>query len=165
MLRFRLMAKRGPCVYGLKHQKEKRSMDHFAGLDVSVKETSICIVDDTGKIAREVKVASEPAALLAVLTNPAYCFKRVGLEAGPLSQWLFSALAEASLPVVCVETRHMQAVLKAQINKTDRNDARGIAQMMRVGLYRPVHVKTLRSQKLRMLLMWWTAPALGIEVP
>jgi transposase len=61
-------------------------------------------------------------------------------------------LAEADLPVVCVETRHMRAVLKAQINKTDRNDARGIAQMMRVGLYRPVHVKTLRSQKLRMLL-------------
>ena len=64
----------------------------------------------------------------------------------------FSALAEAGLPVICVETRHMRAVLKAQINKTDRNDARGIAQMMRVGLYRPVHVKTLRSQKLRMLL-------------
>src|SRR5271157_5026577 len=93
---------------GLKHQKEKRSMDHFAGLDVSVKETSVCIVDDAGKIVREVKVASEPNALLAVL--------------------------------------------KTQINKTDRNDARGIAQMMRVGLYRPVHVKTLRSQKLRMLL-------------
>jgi transposase len=74
------------------------------------------------------------------------------LEAGPLSQWLFSALAEAGLPVICVETRHMRAVLKAQINKTDRNDARGIAQMMRAGLYRPVHVKTLRSQKLRMLL-------------
>jgi len=74
------------------------------------------------------------------------------LEAGPPSQWLFSALAEAGLPVICVETRHMQAVLKAQINKTDRNDARGIAQMMRVGLYRAVHVKTLRSQKLWMLL-------------
>jgi transposase len=87
-----------------------------------------------------------------VLKNPAYRFKRIGLEAGPLSQWLYSALAEAELPVVCVETRHMQAVLKAQINKTDRNDARGMAQMMRVGLYRPVHVKTLRSQKLRMLL-------------
>src|ERR1700745_965881 len=127
-------------------------MDHFAGLDVSVKETSVCIVDDTGKIVREVKVASEPDALLAVLTNPAYHFKRIGLEAGPLSQWLFGALAEAELPVICVETRHMQAVLKAQINKTDRNDARGIAQMMRVGIYRPVHVKTLRSQKLRMLL-------------
>ncbi len=127
-------------------------MDHFGGLDVSVKETSICIVDDTGRIVREVKVASEPEALLAVLKNPGFDLKRIGLEAGPLSQWLFSALTEAGLPVVCVETRHMQAVLKAQINKTDRNDARGIAQMMRVGLYRPVHVKTLRSQKLRMLL-------------
>jgi transposase len=127
-------------------------MDHFAGLDVSVKETSVCIVDDTGKLVREVKVSSEPEALLAVLKTPAYHFKRIGLEAGPLSQWLYSAFAEAELPVVCVETRHMQAVLKAQINKTDRNDARGIAQMMRVGLYRPVHVKTLHSQKLRVLL-------------
>jgi transposase len=127
-------------------------MDHFAGLDISVKDTSVCIVDDTGKIVREAKMASEPEALLAVLSNPAYHFKRIGLEAGPLSQWLFSALAEAALPVICVETRHMRAVLQAQINKTDRNDARGIAQMMRVGLYRPVHVKTLRSQKLRMLL-------------
>ena len=127
-------------------------MDHFAGLDVSVKETSVCIVDDTGRIVREVKVASESEALLAVLTNPTHHFKRIGLEAGPLSQWLYGAFAEAGLPVICVETRHMRAVLKAQINKTDRNDARGIAQMMRVGLYRPVHVKTLRSQKLRMLL-------------
>ena len=127
-------------------------MDHFSGMDVSVKETSVCIVDDTGRIVREVRVASEREALLAVLKNPAYHFKRIGLEAGPLSQWLFSALAEAGLPVICVETRHMRAVLKAQINKTDRNDARGMAQMMRVGLYRPVHVKTLRSEKLRMLL-------------
>ena len=128
-------------------------MDYFAGLDVSVKDTSVCIVDDTGKIVREVKVASEPEALLGVLNTPAYHFKRIGLEAGPLSQWLFSALAEAGLPVICVETRHMRAVLKARINKTDRNDARGIAQMMRVGLYHPVHVKTLRSQKLRVLLV------------
>ena len=90
-------------------------------------------MDDTGKIVREVKVASEPEALLVVLKNPACHFKRIGLEAGPLSQWLFSALAEAELPVICVETRHMQAALKAQINKTDRNDARGIAQMMRGG--------------------------------
>ncbi len=127
-------------------------MDHFAGLDVSVKETSVCIVDETGRIVREVKVASEPEDLLRVLSNVAYHFKRIGLEAGPLSQWLFSALADTGLPVICVETRHMRAVLKAQINKTDRNDARGMAQMMRAGLYRPVHVKTLRSQKLRMLL-------------
>src|SRR5438445_7713014 len=127
-------------------------MAYFAGLDVSVKETSVCIVDDAGKIVGEVRVASEPEALLPVLTNTLYRLKRVGLEAGPLSQWLYSSLAEAGLPVICVETRHMRAMLKAQINKTDRNDARGIAQMMRVGLYRPVHVKTLRSQKLRVLL-------------
>ena len=91
-------------------------MDHFAGLDVSVKHTSVCIEDEVGKIVREVKVASEPDSLLAVLRSPAYHFKRIGLEAGPLSQWLFSELAEADLPVICVETRHMRAVLKARIN-------------------------------------------------
>ena len=127
-------------------------MDHFAGLDVSVKETSVCIVDDTGKIAREVKVASEPEALLAVLKNPTCRFKRIGLEAGPLSQWLFSGLAEAELPVVCVETRHMQAVLKAQINKTDRNDAPGGKAPPASSAPSRLHVKTLRSQKLRMML-------------
>jgi transposase len=103
-------------------------MAYFAGLDVSVKKTSVCIVDDAGKIMREVRVASEPE-LLQVLTNTIYLFKRVGLEAGPLSQWIYSVLAEAGFPVICVETRHMRAVLKAQINKTDRNDARGIAQI------------------------------------
>src|SRR5450759_5458220 len=87
-------------------------MDQFAGLDVSVKEISVCIVDDTGRIVREVKVESEPDALLAVLKNPTYHFKRIGLEAGPLSQWLFSAVAEAGLPVICVETRHMRAVVE-----------------------------------------------------
>src|SRR4051794_15590349 len=112
-------------------------MDHFAGLDVSVKETSICIVDDAGKIVREVKVASEPEALLAVLKGPAYHFKRIGLEAGPLSQWLFSALADAGLPVICVETRHMQAVLKGEINKTHPQDGRGIRPMKRGGGFSP----------------------------
>jgi hypothetical protein len=102
-------------LHGLKHQQEKRSMEHFAGLDVSVNETSVCIVDGTGRIVREVKVASEPGALLTVLNSGAYHFKRIGLEAGPLSQWLYSALAEAGLPVICVETRHMRAVLKARI--------------------------------------------------
>src|SRR5213080_1155977 len=127
-------------------------MQHYVGLDVSVKETSVCIVDKAGKVIREVKVATKPAEILAVLTEKPLAIERIGLEAGPLSQWLYSALAEAGLPVICVETRHMKAVLSAQINKSDRNDARGIAQMMRVGLYRPVHVKTLASQKLRMLL-------------
>src|SRR5260370_36697597 len=126
-------------ICGLKHEKEKGSMDHFAGLDVSVKETSICSVDDTGRIVREVKTASEPEALLQALTNPAYHFKRIGLEAGPLSQWLFSALAEAALPVFCVETGHMGAALKAHSNNTDRKDVRGIAPMTRGGLYSPAH--------------------------
>src|ERR1700720_971779 len=98
------MVKRGHRCPGSKHQKEKRSMNYFAGLDVSVKNTSVCIVDEMGKIVREVKVASEPEALLVVLKNLAFPFKRIGLEAGPLSQWLFSALAEAGLPVICVET-------------------------------------------------------------
>jgi transposase len=83
-------------------------MAYFVGLDVSVKETSVCIVDDAGKIVREARVASEPEALLQVLTNTIYRFKRIGLEAGPLSQWLYSVLAEAGLPVICVETRHMR---------------------------------------------------------
>jgi transposase len=77
------------------------------------------------------KVATEPASVLAVLTEETLAIERIGLEAGPLSQWLYSALVEAGLPVICVETRHMKAALSAQINKSDRNDARGIAQMMR----------------------------------
>lgn len=127
-------------------------MKYYAGLDVSVKETAICIVDETGKICRELKVTSHPDDLVSTLNNPAYKLVRIGLEAGPLSQWLFSGLAEAGLPAVCIETRHTKAFLKAQVNKTDRNDARGIAQMMRVNLFRPVHVKTLTSQKRRALL-------------
>jgi transposase len=128
-------------------------MKHCAGLDVSVKETAICIVDETGKLVRETKVTTEPEAIVTVLTEAEVEYVRIGLEAGPMSQWLVTGLLEAGLPVVCVETRHMKAVLKAQqVNKSDRNDARGIAQMMRVGLYKPVHVKTLASQHERMLL-------------
>ncbi len=141
-------------------------MEHYAGLDVSLKETSVCIVDRAGQVLREVKVATEPEAILAILADEAFTIERIGLEAGPLSQWLYSKLAEAGLPVICVETRHMKAALSAQVNKSDRNDARGIAHMMRVGLYRPVHVKTLVSQKRRMLLtgrQLLQAKALDIE--
>jgi transposase len=127
-------------------------MTHYVGLDVSVKETSICIVDETGKAVRETKATSDPEAIIAVLKAAGFEYVRVCLEAGPLSQWLVSGLADAGLPVICVETRHMKVVLKAlQTNKSDRNDARGIAQMMRVGLYKPVHVKTLASQERRRL--------------
>jgi transposase len=152
VLRFRLMVQRGLSRTSHKHQWEKHSMKHYAGLDVSVKETSLCILDETGKVCRELKVTSHPDALAQVLRDPAWRLERVGLEAGPLSQWLYSGLAAAGLPVICIETRHAKAFLKAHVNKTDRNDARGIAQMMRVNLFRPVHVKTLASQNRRALL-------------
>jgi transposase len=150
--RFRLMIGGDLRSSSHKHQMEKRNMKHYAALDVSVKETSVCIVDAAGMICCEAKVPTHPEDLASVLTDPAWRLERVGLEAGPLSQWLFSALAAAGLPIVCIETRHTKAFLKAQINKSDRNDARGIAQMMRVNLFRPVHVKTLTSQKRRVLL-------------
>src|SRR6266704_1297400 len=120
---------------------------------LSVKETSACVVDDAGKVIFEQKVATEPTDIIAVLTSLGEIYDRIGIEAGPLSQWLVNALTAAELPVICVETRHMKALLTAQqINKTDRNDARGIAQMIRVGLFKPVHVKTLVAQEQRMLL-------------
>jgi transposase len=128
-------------------------MVHFVGLDVSVKETSVCVVDDAGEVILEQKVPTEPDDIIALLSSLGVTYGRIGIEAGPLSQWLVSALTAAELPVICVETRHMKALLTAQqINKTDRNDARGIAQMMRVGLFKPVHVKTLVAQEQRMLL-------------
>ena len=127
-------------------------MKYFAGLDVSMKETSVCVVDETGKVCREVKVSTHASDLIIALSDPGWRLERVGLEAGPLSQWLFSGMAASGLPVVCIETRHAKAFLKAQINKNDRNDARGIAQMMRVNLFRPVHVKTIDCQRQRALL-------------
>ena len=121
-------------------------MTHFVGLDVSVQETSVCIVDVAGKVVLERKVPTEPEDIASLLRDLGINFTRVGIEAGPLSQWLVSGLIEAGLPVVCVETRHMNALLAAQqINKSDRNDARGITQMMRVGLFKPVHVKTVAA--------------------
>jgi transposase len=128
-------------------------MTHFVGLDVSMKETSVCVLDDAGAVLCERKVATEPDDIAVLLTSVGGDYVRVGIEAGPLSQWLVNALTEAGLPMVCVETRHMKALLKAQqINKSDPNDARGIARMMRAGLFKPVHVKTLAAQEHRMLL-------------
>ncbi len=127
-------------------------MDHYVGLDVSVRETSVCVIDETGRLLKEAKIPTEPEAIASLLAKGGFACKRVGLEAGPMSQWLYAELAAVGLPVICVEAQHMRSALSAQRNKTDRNDARGIAQMMRVGLYRPVHVKTLQSQERRLLL-------------
>lgn len=113
---------------------------HYVGLDVSARSVNLCVVDGDGRIAHERKMGVDPEAISAHLLSLELNLGRVGLEAGMLSQHLYAGLAAAGLPVICVETRHMKAALAAQLNKTDRHDARGIAQMMRVGLFKPVHV-------------------------
>lgn len=127
-------------------------MDHYAGIDVSLEASSICVVDGAGKIVREAKVASEPEALIGWFASAGLDVTRIGLEAGPLSQWLFAAMKEAGLAVELLETRHVQIALKTMPVKTDRNDARGIAQLMRLGWFRPVHCKSMAAQETRALL-------------
>ena len=127
-------------------------MNHYAGIDVSLECSSVCVVDATGKIIREGKVASEPEALIAWFGSLGLSLERIGLEAGPLSQWLYAAMREAGLAVELLETRHVRDAFKAMPVKTDRNDARGIAQLMRLGWFRPVHCKSLAAQETRALL-------------
>ncbi|MGE8942018.1 IS110 family transposase [Leptospira interrogans] len=127
-------------------------MSLFAGLDVSVRTTAVCILDAVGRVLHEATTDSTPEAIAGYLHSLGQRFERIGLEAGPLSQWIYGGLVDQNLPAICVETRHMHAALSARINKTDRNDARGIAQMMRVGLFKSVHVKTPASQHRRLLL-------------
>ena len=127
-------------------------MEHYAAVDVSLEWSSICIVDPSGQIVREAKVRSEREAVVDFLQTSGLTLARIGLEAGPLSQWLHAGLVEAGLPATCIETRHVKAALKAMTVKTDKNDARGMAQLMRLGWFRPVHVKTLVAQEIRALL-------------
>jgi transposase len=127
-------------------------MDHYAGIDVSLECSSVCVVDASGKIAREGKVASEPEAVMAYFGSLRLSVVRIGLEAGPLSQWLYAAMKEAGLAVELLETRHVHDAFKTMPVKSDRNDARGIAQLMRLGWFRPVHCKSLAAQELRAVL-------------
>jgi transposase len=127
-------------------------MEHYAGIDVSLESASVCVVDATGRIVREAKVASEPEALIAWFRKLGIELTRIGLEAGPLSQWLYAAMRDAGLAVELLETRHVRDAFKAMPVKTDRNDARGIAQLMRLGWFRPVHCKSLPAQETRALL-------------
>jgi transposase len=128
-------------------------MGHHAGIDVSLEMSSICIVDGAGKLVREAKVPSEPEALIRFLQGLEERVERVGLEAGPLSQWLHAGLVAAGFEVVLLETRHVKAALSAMAVKTDRKDARGIAQLMRMGWFRPVHAKSPGSQEVRAVLV------------
>jgi transposase len=127
-------------------------MEYYAGIDVSLESASVCVVDVSGRIVREGKPASEPAALIGWFARLGFPPRRIGLEAGPLSQWLYAALKEAGLVVELLETRHVRTALKTMPVKTDRNDARGIAQLMRLGWFRPVHCKSLPAQEVRALL-------------
>src|SRR5438094_7738966 len=127
-------------------------MNHYAGIDVSLESSTICVVDASGKIVREDEVASEPEVLIAWFGSLGFGLARIGLEAGPLSQWLYAAMREASLAVELLETRHVRDAFKAMPVKSDRNDARGIAQLMRLGWFRPVHCKSIEAQETRAVL-------------
>ncbi|MCK1325388.1 IS110 family transposase [Bradyrhizobium sp. 156] len=128
-------------------------MDFYAGLDLSLEATNICVVDGEGKVVREAKLETDPDAIELFLGEWGIQLKRVGLEAFSYSAWLFTALSEKGLPVICIETRHAKAALNAMLNKTERNDAKGIAQMMRTSWFRAVHVKSEAAQTLRALLV------------
>ncbi len=127
-------------------------MSHYVGLDVSQDLTAVCVVDEQGTITHEYSVPTEPATITTYLHSLELNYTRVGLEAGPYSHWLFHALSKDGLPIVCLESRHAHAVMKAQLVKTDKNDARGLAQMMRTGWFKPVHIKSEESQRIRVLL-------------
>jgi transposase len=127
-------------------------MDHYAGIDVSLECSSVCVVDASGKIVREGRVLSEPTALISWFGSLGLELSRIGLEAGPLSQWLYAAMKQVGLVVELLETRHVRKAFEAMPVKSDRNDARGIAQLMRLGWFRPVHCKSIGAQETRAVL-------------
>jgi transposase len=128
-------------------------MDYFAGIDTSLETANVCIVDGDGTVILEQKVGAEPNDIAALLKHFGKPLNRIGLEAGPTSSWLFNELRAAGYPALCLECRHVKAGLSAMRNKTDRNDARGIAQLVRLGWFRLVHVKSAEAQQVRMLLV------------
>jgi transposase len=128
-------------------------MGVFIGLDVSLAKTAVCVVDRDGAVLWQGKVPSEPGPLIARLAEWSGTIDLAGIEACPLSEWLYRGLREAGVPVVCIETRHAQRFLSSRPVKTDRNDPRGLAEMMRLGHYRPVHVKSLAAQSMRTTLV------------
>ena len=127
-------------------------MEHYVGLDVSLKQTAICIVDQTGKVVCEGVVISDPEAIATFVKSKSACAVRIGLETGPTSTWLWSELKRMGLPVICIDARHAKAALKMQINKSDRNDAIGIARIMQCGWFKEVQVKSFDSHAIKALL-------------
>ncbi len=127
-------------------------MDLYVGMDVSLKETSICVVDGSGEIVSEGTVISEPSAIAEFIKAKAGTAKRIGLETGPTATWLWHELRVLGLPVICIDARHAKAALSLQINKSDRNDAVGLARIMQCGWYKAVQVKRLSCHEIRAVL-------------
>jgi transposase len=127
-------------------------MEYYVGLDVSLKQTSICVVDQSGVIVREGVVESDPEAIASFVRSRAPGTVRIGIETGPTTTWLWTELKRLGLPVICIDARHAKAVLKMQINKSDRNDAAGIARIMQTGWFKEVRVKDLDSHAVKALL-------------
>ena len=128
-------------------------MKSYVGLDVSLKQTSICVVDESGSVVREGVVISDPEAIAAFVRLNAPGAARIGLETGPTTTWLWTELKRLDLPVICIDARHAKAVLKMQINKSDRNDAAGIARIMQTGWFKEVRVKDIDSHLVKALLV------------
>lgn len=136
-------------------------MISYVGLDVSLKSTSVCVVDVEGSVLIEQSVASEPDTIANFIHTNALEVQRVGLESGPTSIWFWRELAQRGLPVICIDARHARAALSMQINKSDRNDAVGIARIMQTGWYREVQIKSPHSDMIRALL---TSRALLVKI-
>ncbi|MBN8977069.1 MAG: IS110 family transposase [Rhizobiales bacterium] len=128
-------------------------MKQYVGLDVSQKETSVCVVDEGGQVLFERKAKSDLGALTALLHKRAPQAERIGFETGAMASWLWHELRRVDLPVVCIDARHAHAALSVRMNKSDQNDARGLAELVRVGWYREVKVKSAESQKVRAILV------------
>jgi len=128
-------------------------MEYFAGLDVSMQETHVCVVDRDGAVVHQAKVPSTPADIEAELAKAPAC-RRVVFETGRMAPMLYHGLAERGLPIVCVESRQAYQALKSlTTHKTDRNDARGLAHLARTGFFKPVHVKSLAAHAIRSLII------------
>jgi transposase len=128
-------------------------MGYYAGIEVSLELSSVCVVDSAGKIVKETKIASDPESFVLFFQGLGFLVERIGIEAGPLSQWLHAGLTKAGFETVLLETRHVKAALSAMTVKTDRKDARGIAQLISMGWFRSVHCKSPGSQEVRALLV------------
>ncbi|MBS0655058.1 MAG: transposase [Verrucomicrobia bacterium] len=127
-------------------------MKHFIGLDVSMKETSICIVDEEGKVVHETRKTTDPFQIVEAVKKTELDIEKIGIESGALSHWLVTQLQKLGLPVICVESRQMGALLALKVNKTDKNDARVIANAMRTINYQEVHLKSQQDVELSTLL-------------